>query len=456
MPGIEAALIVVTLAGAVYPLLGRTLARPLRAFYVVVALAVLGVQLYDVGPHFQVFPAYAALLLMTYVVWHHQPGRTFKFIAIAADVLCVVTFAASWVLPMFTLPRPTGIFPVGTTGPISWTDSSRDLRGEAITTGARRELVVQIWYPAAYVLRSAEIARYARFKEVSLAHSYFSAIRTNSVLNAPVADEGGPYPVLIFGHRWGGSRTQNTFLAEDLASHGYVVIAVDHPLNAARVLLSDGSVVRTDRAAALSNLEASSAAAIKAVWGKELDLWLDDDRFVLDKLQEYNAGWFSNRLDMTRIGAVGHSFGGASSLNLLGNDPRVKSAVNLDGWTFQGLDQRTNQPMLLVYEGIAAIPHPQTGVEGALNTDDTAATETSLKQHGGYRAYVADTQHLDFTDQTLFSPLRSLTFTGPIKGDRVREITRGLILGFFDQTLKGTGEIPTYPEVKVERWPGTK
>src|SRR5580658_1115893 len=90
--------------------------------------------------------------------------------------------------------------------------------------------------------------------------------------------------------------------------------------------LSDGSVVRSDRADALSNLEATSVPVILATWGKELDLWLADDEFVLDKLQQNNEGWFSNRLDMNSVGAFGHSFGGAASTNLLGLDPRVKSA----------------------------------------------------------------------------------------------------------------------------------
>lgn len=452
MPGIEAALIVVALAGAVYPLLGRTLARPLRAFYIAIAGLSLAAQLYLVGAHWQMFPAYAALVLMTLVIWHHQPGRAFRLVALVADALCVTTVAALWVFQMFTLPRPTGPHPVGTTGPFSWTDASRNQRGEATSEGARRELVVQIWYPAAPSPRSAETARYARFKELSLAHSYFSAIRTNSVQNAPIEDEGSPYPVLIFGHRWGGSRTQNTFLTEDLASHGYIVVAVDHPLNAARTLLSDGTVLRSDRADTLFNLAATSAAATEAAWGKELDMWLADDRLVLDKLQQGNALPIP-RMDFTRVGAVGHSFGGSASFNLLGRDPRVKSAVNLDGWTFQGLGHRTNQPILVVYEGVAAPPHPQTGIEGTLNTDDTFTVEASLKQFGGIRAYVADTQHLDFTDQTLFSPLQRLTFTGPIAGIRAREITRGVVLGFFDQTLRHAGEIPTYPEVKLERWP---
>ena len=455
MPGIEAALILITLGGAVYPLLSRTLSRPLRVFFVCAAAVGLAAQLIVVGPHWQIAPVYLALGLVAYVVWHHHPGRIFRRMALIADALCFLTFLTLWIFPMFVLPRPTGVHQVGTTGPISWVDSARSLSGEATTAGRRRELVVQIWYPAATGSRWGDQARYARRKELSLVHSYLSVLRTNSALDAPIAEEGAPYPVLLFGPRWGGSRNQNTFLAEDLASHGYVVVAVDHPLNANRVELADGSVVRSDRGDALSNLEAKSASTVLATWGKELDIWLADDKFVLDNLEKQNAGQFSGRLDLTRVGAFGHSFGGAASLNLLGSDPRVKSAVNLDGWTFQGLDHRTSQPMMIVYEGVSAIQHPETGVEGALNSNDKNAVDSSLKQHGGIRAFVDGTQHLDFTDQTLFSPFRSLTFTGPIAGQRIREITRGLVLGFFDQTLRRTGRVPTYPEVKMERWPGS-
>jgi len=111
---------------------------------------------------------------------------------------------------------------------------------------------------------------------------------------------------------------------------------------------------------------------------------------------------------------------------------------------------------MIVYEGSAASPQTAAGVEGALNANDANAVATSLRQHGGIRAIVAGAQHLDFTDQTLFSPLRSLTFIGPIAGQRAREITRGLVLGFFDQTLRRSGRVPTYPEVKMERWPGAQ
>jgi predicted dienelactone hydrolase len=453
VPDLDLALILCALGGGVYPLLGRTLSRPLRGFFLAIAAAVLAGQLYIVGPHWQIFPAYLAFALMIYVVWNHQPGRRYRLIALAADTLCILTLALLWILPVFSLPQPTGEYSVGTTGPISWVDTRRNLQGEVTPAGPRRELVVQIWYPAATGSRWGDQARYARRKELSLVHSYLAALRTNSVLNAPIAVQGAPYPVLLFGHRWAGTRTQNTFLVEDLASHGYVVVAVDHPLNSGRVQLADGTVIRSDRADALGNLESTTASAVMATWGKELGIWQADDQFALDKLQSGNQQSFSGRLDMTHVGAFGHSFGGAAATNLLGVDPRIKAAANLDGWTFQGLDHRTTQPLLIVNEGTAALPHQEIGVEGALDTADTAAVNGSLTKYGGYRAYVGGAQHLDFTDQTLYSPFRSLTFTGPIQGERIREITRGLVLGFFNQTLLGKGKIPTYPEVKMEHWP---
>jgi dienelactone hydrolase len=440
MPWIDWVLAVVTTAAA-----ASALTRWNRSMFYLSTAALLA-QLLLVGPHWQVFPLYAAVGLLAW--------RGAKIAPVLALLLCCASLAALWVLPLFALPKPTGKYAVGTSGPMSWTDSSRNLQGEASASGARRGLVVQVWYPAEAGWRGGSRARYARFRELGLARSYESVIRTNSTLDAPIAD--AQFPVLIFGHRWGGSRTQDTFLVEELASHGYVVVAIDHPLNASRVLMQDGRVVKSDRADALSNLEASSATGIEALWAKELAIWTADDQFVLNQLEARNVSLFRGSLDFSRVGAFGHSFGGASSMALLGVDSRVKCAVNLDGWIFQGLDRRTTQPILTVYEGLSAVRTPESGVEGELDGFDNAAVDGSLRRFGGLRAYVAGTQHLDFTDQTLLSPLRRVTFTGPIAGEQIRTITRGLVLGFFDRNLKGIGRIPDYPEVRMERWPQPK
>jgi predicted dienelactone hydrolase len=450
MPWIEVALVIVALAAAALSFRNRS--RTVRYLFTALAAFALIWQLEAVGLHWQIFPGYCGLSIAIFLLWIAVPRISRVLLASATAALGLITVAALWALPIFSLPLPTGPYAVGSSGPLHWTDEARTLSGAVAGTGSRRELELQIWYPATSA-RYGERTRYARAAELSFGRSYEAVIRINAALGAPIADKGGPFPVLLFGHRWGGTRTQDTFLAEDLASHGYVVVAIDHPLNAARVEMSDGSVLRSDRADALSNLEASSAAAIEALWANELAIWIADDEFVLDTLKKNNHGWFAGRLDFNRVGAFGHSFGGAVSTALLGVDPRVKCAVNLDGWTFQGLDHRTTQPILEVYEGGSEPLHPETGVEGALDDFDNAAVDGSLARYGGFRAYVAATQHLDFTDQTLLSPLQRLTYTGPIEGARIRAITRGLVLGFFDQTLKGTGEIPAYPEVHLQRFP---
>jgi dienelactone hydrolase len=197
----------------------------------------------------------------------------------------------------------------------------------------------------------------------------------------------------------------------------------------------------------LSDVQASGAAAIKALWARELQVWVRDDEFVLDQME--HADWLSGGLDWSRVGALGHSFGGAASMALLGADRRVKCAVNMDGWTFNGLEKRTTQPVMFLYEGSAEARGRNTGAEGKLDDDDNAAVDRSLARFGGLRAYIAGTQHLDFTDQTLVSPVQRLTFTGPIQGERIRTILRGMVVGFFDANLKGSGQIPQFPEVRM-------
>ncbi len=199
-------------------------------------------------------------------------------LALLAGVLVL-----GWVMPVFRLPRPTGVNAVGTRT-VHWKDGER-------------ELVVQVWYPAA--ANGLPRARYVRAREVKARFRHWVMVRTNSAQDAEVL--GGAHPVVVFGPMWGGRRTQDTFLAEELASYGYVVAAVDHPGNAARVEMSDGRVVRSTMAGALEDVEAAGAAGIEALWARELEVWVRDDAFVLDEIGEgglvEGASWIWSGLE---------------------------------------------------------------------------------------------------------------------------------------------------------------
>jgi len=361
-------------------------------------------------------------------------------------------------LHRFNLPAPTGPFPVGTTT-LTLTDSSRP---EPHHPSVRRSVVVQLWYPAA--ASNNPIAHYRSWREATLSTLYTPLLHTHSRIDAPLATAPTPFPVLLFNPRWGGQRTQDTALAEDLASHGYVVTAVDHPYNAVRVEIN-GHVIEGHEDLEGPGGPSSPAAAQIAFWNSQLDLWAADDSFVLNQLAALNSTHFHNALDTSHAAAFGRSFGGAVAFRLLGLDPRIVSAVNLDGWTFGALDSRTTQSIMLIDEQAVAdrehelltLPQPG-GIPDQLDRADIAAVNASFSRFGGYLLYVGGTQHLDFSDQPLLPPLRRLEYTGPIEPARIDAILRQTVLGFFNQTLRNQpssllNSPSSMPEVTIEHWP---
>jgi platelet-activating factor acetylhydrolase isoform II len=123
------------------------------------------------------------------------------------------------------VPSPTGVYKVGTTV-VRLVGGVQRLR---IGSGRRRELLVRVWYPT-YIRQGCRPAPYAdrnvwayisQIAGLELPH-----VRTNSCQNAPVMNRALPVVVLTPGYT--GMFTDYTFLSEDLASRGYLVLAIAH------------------------------------------------------------------------------------------------------------------------------------------------------------------------------------------------------------------------------------
>src|ERR1044071_9976096 len=48
----------------------------------------------------------------------------------------------------------------------------------------------------------------------------------------------GRFPLIVFSHGNGGTRHQNTFWCDCLASHGYIIVSADHTGNAIMTILN--------------------------------------------------------------------------------------------------------------------------------------------------------------------------------------------------------------------------
>lgn len=121
----------------------------------------------------------------------------------------------------------------------------------------------------------------------------------------------GPLPLLLFSHGSCGFERQSIFLVRRLATWGFIVAAPPHPGNTT----SDFLTCMTP--AALADSFANRPADIVA---------------VLDRLLEENDNpdsfWFG-RIDPSRVGVLGHSFGGLTTLRVLARDRRFVAGLAL-------------------------------------------------------------------------------------------------------------------------------
>ena len=185
-------------------------------------------------------------------------------------------------------PRPVG------TRQFSWTDQSR-----------HHEMPVDVWYPAssAHAGEDFDPAKMAHYEMVP----GFGDSSQHAVMNAEF--EPGSFPLVVFSHGYGGERRQSTFFYTHLASHGYVVAAMDHVGNTTVNMINGES--KTGDLDFMHRFIQSRPA---------------DASFVIDQMIAGDAGI---EIDVNRIGMSGHSFGGWTTLKTLETDDRIKAILPL-------------------------------------------------------------------------------------------------------------------------------
>ncbi len=321
--------------------------------------------------------------------------------------------------PLVSVPRPRGRSPVGTRV-LALVDSKRE--DPYLRTGARRELLVRFWYPAA----TAAGCRLAAYTSPRV-WSYFSAlsgvplpqVSTNSCQDAGVAP--GRHAIAVLTHGYTGTFTDYTFLAEDLASRGYVVGAVDHTYEATAVEFPDGRFAQSAFGSHLGHNLLSDETAVSFA----VNTRLEDLSFFVDELQrldEQRSGPFRGRLDTTRIALVGHSLGGLTTILALEAEPRFRAGVVLDGTIPPRMTHAIRTPVLLLNAG-----------KGAWGAD-----ECRLWNHlTGARLAVnlPGAEHIAPSDAVWLA--RGAIKTGTMHPDTAIAAMRDFMAAFLDQHLRG-------------------
>jgi dienelactone hydrolase len=238
----------------------------------------------------------------------------------------------------------------------------------------------------------------------------------------------------------------------DLASHGYVVAAITHPYDGLVAAYHDGHTAQYDAK------RWPQIPSFEGEWNlNQLDWHARDIRFVLDQLHDTartaaSALPFANHLDLTRVGAFGHSFGGVAAAKACQTDHRISACLNEDGLagrrpfdTNGGSWSRTQRFMLLQI-GDDPGPPPDdelakmritreqvTDLIARLTRDHDAA----LRLPGSsYEVVLGRTKsaHMDFTDLPI---LGAKTSEEAVARTLVISTVRGFALAFFEEALRG-------------------
>ncbi len=404
--------------------------------------------------------------------------RIFKSLAVFAMLGIfglAILLAALWLEHNIgvTLPAPTGPFAVGR-AIYDWVDD-RTLDVLAPVPGAKRELLVWIWYPATRGPSSA----IADYMPVSMRTAIergngtliskfltrdLSKVHAHSLRDAEVSPEKQSYPVVMM--RTGASLevANYTTLAEDLASHGYVVVGFDAPYRSFVVVFPDGRVMRRTPENNPENCLGRTPQEVELCANRLLNVWTSDMSFVFDRLQELNdakaPGKFAGRLDLRRIGVFGHSFGGAATLLFCHQDSRCKAGIDLDGAPHGDVIQTgLKQPFAFFLSDHSRESGPETSqIEG-----DIQSIYDRLPADSRLRLTIRGANHFTFTDdgallkshfvRGIFRATGRLGMDGP----RQLAVTSYCLRSFFDAHLKGTNDLsakipsPAYPEIQVIR-----
>lgn len=363
--------------------------------------------------------------------WRRVIGRVALTLGLFVGGLALLTaFVPS-------LPNPSGSHQVGSEV-FKWTDQER---AETLTTAAndRRQVVVQAWYPTEAVEGHAVPYFEAQGRlPASIAGlpswmlGSFGSVKTHARQSAAVSTGRRTWPVLLFSPGLSLPRELYTSLCADLASRGYVVIAISNPYESGVSVLSNGRVV--GQTVHPNVMGPAPHPEIERL----IDIREADSSFVLDqlgRLTQLDPGSpLSGHLDLAHVGFVGHSIGGATAVQVIATDTRFKVGVNLDGKLFGA--ERTAQlkrPFLWMQSGDAPSAEYVQGrdsflrglrgggvlltVEGSVHMSftDTPAYTTSLgRSLLGGMAYGA----LSVPDMTLMTGDAIAAFVGPALGVR--------------------------------------
>lgn len=241
---------------------------------------------------------------------------------------------------------------------------------------------------------------------------------------APVAMYGAPFPLVIFLPGIAGDAFYHVYL-EELASQGIIIAVLEPPFDVSVSIFPNNRIVGLDTTFQKS-IDEGNRDAIYAYRERAHAEWLKDIKAVIKKIRivtNNQKSPFYKKIDMTRIGLLGHSHGGGVATDFCAQSKHCLAGVNMDGWT-KNANTTTGfkKPFLFLVN--------ENGMDELTQLAKNMGSYGTLKKIPG-------AGHRAFSDMILIKqPLR--WYLAPVTGDldMVRRNIQHNLTTFFNKKLK--------------------
>lgn len=430
----------------------------------IILVAIFMIHLIFEGWRWQMFPIYFLLLILIWrinTVNETVPAKL-TLARVAGYTGLIILLLPGWILPnflpVFSLPEPTGEYLVGTHSIHVKTNMDETITKDV---SDKRELMVKIWYPAKTISsarqdpyldkanRTSFINKYGGGILPPASMDYLDRVKTHVYQEVPIAEE--IFPVLVFSHGYGSNASGYYALLTEIASHGYIVLNMNHTYESLGATFPDGSEKLFDyefqsvdgadamkhiapvRDAFERDLSYDERHAIIREASKDYNVthmvkrWTNDMMYIIDQLESWNKeGFLKNKLDLEKIGVFGHSRGGGAAGQVTIKDNRIKAAANIDGIQWgEMMDTIYTKPFLYI-----SADWP------AEHQDINSHVYKNKSTDYFYETKVLTAAHPNFMDIPFMVPVKSLAQTGAIDPELGIKLTNDLVIAFFDKHLK--------------------
>ena len=249
---------------------------------------------------------------------------------------------------------------------------------------------------------------------------------SNAYADAPLSPTQSTYEVVIISHGWSSLRTLHTDLAEELASQGMFVIAIEHTYGSLATRFTENDIQYLNRDA----LPPRALTPDYLTYANRLvNTYADDIITTIDWLSNMTTmqdHWLYQQLDPTSITLIGHSTGGGAAVKAGMIDERVAKVIGFDAWVEPLVEAEIQNGSTTPSFFIRSEAWEVGENNSALLPLVTVSPHSTLYQ-------LAGTTHYDFAMVYMFSPLSPLLgVTGSLDRDWLNNFLYESVLSFIN------------------------